>query len=102
MRLSRSSRVIAMMTDEQAPPGAPETGDCSHDEAYLEEKAEVVGDSDYVQCRRCGMTLWLVGEHRLKVIKAPKVVNFRYECIDCGEETAWPSGVYESECGGDA
>jgi len=89
------------MSEGEVPPGDDyDPAECSHDEAYLVEKAVFISDSEYYQCRRCGQLLWFAGGHRLKVEKAPKVVNYSYECIDCGEQTELPSGVYNSECSG--
>lgn len=72
--------------------------ECSHDEAYLDRDIDVPGTGDYAICRRCGAGLWLVNGHRLGVIKAPKAIDFRYECLDCGEEFRYPSFADDCEC----
>lgn len=72
--------------------------ECSHDEAYLDRDIDVPGTGDYVMCRRCGDAMWLIGGHRLSVIKAAKAIDFRYECLDCGVEVDYPSYAKDTDC----
>lgn len=72
--------------------------ECSHEEAYLDTDIDVPGSGDYALCRRCGAGIWLVGEHKLVTIKSSKVINFQYECVNCGVGVGFPSGADEFEC----
>lgn len=98
MMLSRSSRVT-MMSDigSSINQGYPEDG-CSHEEEYLDRDIDIPGTGDYALCRRCGAGIWLVGDHKLITIKAPKVINFNYECVKCGLEVGFPNSADDYPC----
>lgn len=90
-----------MISDDVIPSGGPEQEDCSHDEAYLKDEADYLGGARFAKCRRCGLSLRLIGGHRLKPIRAPEVINYSYDCIDCGLVTEFPGYAENVECGDD-
>jgi len=88
-----------MMSDR--PVGIPmehDADDCSHNKEFLAPKSRYSGSDQQVMCRRCGAQLWAVGDSTLRVLNAARVVDYEYQCTECGDKFDYPSHAKGHGC----
>lgn len=96
--LSRSLRVTMMSDNEEVGSLSDEVEACSHDIRYRVARTTAIDGVEHSRCGNCGADLWVAGGTILVTIKQPKVVDFVYECDDCGDRFDYPSLADEHRC----